>query len=193
MMMFDDEEDVDLSLAPPQRPPNDSRLSFEPPSPPPPVAIVVPPVAPAPPATTTPHLRLRDVFIKYHNLLLPYYLSLITHTTSSLVFSSPTLTPSTRSQILSSLIRFCSPLVAPTRSLPQRTTVLRNVQSATDFFESALLAEFERADTRRDEESMRDKSRILWDLNASNSVVQVFVQKREIFYDQSHNPLKNLV
>lgn len=190
MMMFDD-DDGDVSLAPPQRPSIDTRLTFEP------ISVVVAPIAltPAEPSSDTPSESrpLRDVFIRYHSLLLPYYLSLVTHTTSSLVFTSPTLTPSTRSQILSSLVRFCLPLLAPTRSLPQRTTVLRNVQSATDFFESALLAEFERADTRRDEESMRDKAKVLWDLNGSNSVVQVFVQKREIFYDQSHNPLKNLV
>lgn len=71
-------------------------------------------------------------------------------------------------------------------------TVLRNVQSATDFFESALLTEFERADTRRDEEAMKEKATVLAELKSS-SVIQVFVQKREIFYDQSHNPLRNLV
>lgn len=72
-------------------------------------------------------------------------------------------------------------------------TVLRNVQSAMDFFESALLTEFERADTRGDEQGMKEKAGVLWELNQSQSVVQVFVQKREIFYDQSHNPLKNLM
>lgn len=140
-----------------------------------------------------PQLSFLEIFKQHQALLLPYYISLITHTTSSLIFTSPTLTPSTRSQLLSSLVRFCSPLLAPSRSLPQRTTVLRNVQSSMDFFESALLAEFEKADSRGDESSMREKARLLWDLNASTSVVQVFVQKREIFYDTSHDPLKNLV
>lgn len=152
------------------------------------------PITPPPPARTSlDRQSYRDIFIVHHHLLLPYYLSLMTHTTSSLVFTSPTLTPSTRSQLLSSLVRFCSPLVAPSRSLPQRTIVLRNVQSSMDFFESAMLAEFERADNRRDEVAMKEKAGVLWELNGGSSVVQVFVQKREIFYDQSHNPLQNLV
>lgn len=197
MMMFDDDD-----FAPPptlHRPPNDSHLTFQTPNP----SIRTPSLATSQSNSTTPtspprtrpasDLSLRDIFIKHHSLLLPYYLSLLTHTTSSLVFTSPTLTPATRSQLLSSLVRFCAAAVAPTRSLPQRTTVLRNAQSAADFFESALLAEFERADERRDEASMREKAAVLWDLNGSSSVAQIFVQKREIFYDQSHNPLKNLV
>jgi recyclin-1 len=70
--------------------------------------------------------------------------------------------------------------------------VLRNAQSAMDFFESALISEFEKADGKKDEEAMRDKAKVLWELNQSSNVAQVFVQRREIFYDQSHNPLKNL-
>jgi recyclin-1 len=135
----------------------------------------------------------RDVYILHHNILLPYYLSLLTHTTSSLIFTSPNLTPKDRSRLFSALARFCSPLLAPTRSLPQRLSVLRNVQSACDFFESAMLAEFERADSRRDEVAMREKATILWELNGGSSVTQVFIQKREIFYDQSHNALSNLM
>ncbi|KAK4056683.1 F-box protein: endocytic membrane traffic, recycling ReCYcling 1 [Microbotryomycetes sp. JL221] len=165
-----------------------------------------PPTKPAPKPKALTHRRkpsepvakiangmpLVQVFKTHHAMLLPYYLSLIHHTTSSLVFSTAELTPMTRAQILSSLVRFCQPLVAPTRSLPQRMTVLRNVQSAMDFFESALLAEFERADTRRDEKAMKEKATVLWELNQTSNVIQVFVQKREIFYDQSHNPLRNI-
>ena len=164
--------------------------------PPKPIARIPIPRTRTPPPAPLPRSdlqSLRDVFIAHHALLLPYYLSLVNHTTSSLIFTSSTLTPSTRSQLLSSLTRFCSPLLAPTRSLPQRTTVIRNVQSAIDFFESAMLAEFERADTRRDEDAMREKATVLWELNGASSVVQVFVQKREIFYEQGHNPLRNLV
>lgn len=151
--------------------------------------------SPVTPILLTPSVAFesyRQIYIAHHNLLLPYYISLITHTTSSLLFTSPTLTPNDRSQLLSALTRFCSPLLAPTRSLPQRMTVLRNVQSACDFFESAMLAEFERADSRRDEAAMRDKARVLWELNGGSSVIQVFVQRREIFYEQSHNALNNL-
>lgn len=193
LMMFDDEEDVVAISAPApaatrRRPPEIKKPSQQ-------FSTRLPPTAPSPTTSTTSHSSssLRNVFITHHALLLPYYLSLLQHTTSSLVFTSSTLTPHTRSQVLSSLVRFCQPLVAPTRSLPQRMTVLRNVQSAMDFFESALIAEFERADNRHDEVVMKEKATVLWELNQSTSVVQVFVQKREIFYDQSHNPLKNLM
>lgn len=185
MMMFDDIPIANTSRKPPAPPPIIKKSR--------PLSTASKPSARNAANGNTPQLSFLEVFKQHQVLLLPYYISLITHTTSSLIFTSPTLTPSTRSQLLSSLVRFCSPLLAPSRSLPQRTTVLRNVQSSMDFFESALLAEFEKADTRGDESSMREKARLLWDLNASTSVVQVFVQKREIFYDQSHDPLKNLV
>ncbi|KAI5480581.1 f-box protein pof6 [Pseudohyphozyma bogoriensis] len=187
MMLFDDDNDIASSAkpAPPKAAPTNADPKPAPPKSRPSLPI---------PSSTVTNLPLREVFKAHHALLIPYYLSLQTHTTSSLLFTSQSLDPHTRSLLLSSLVRFCEPLVAPTRSLPQRQTVLRNVQSAMDFFESALLAEFERADNKGDEEAMSEKARILWELNGSaGSVIQVFVQKREIFYDQSHNPLRNLV
>ncbi|GAA5865734.1 hypothetical protein JCM1840_003237 [Sporobolomyces johnsonii] len=198
LLMFDDETDFPAPppTTKPRRPPAVTQLTFEtaPPVPSPgtsrPAAFTFNPSS----TPTSPHSSptLLNVYKTHHSLLLPYYSSLITHTTSSLVFTTSTLTPMMRARLLASLSRFGHPLVAPTRSLPQRLTVLRNVQSATDFFESALLAEFEKADTGRDEKAMRDKAVVLWELNESSSLSQIFVQKREIFYDQGHNPLKNL-
>ncbi|GAA6011961.1 hypothetical protein JCM11491_000118 [Sporobolomyces phaffii] len=149
--------------------------------------------APSPTSPAPMHRNYLAVYQTYHALLLPYYTSLVTHTTSSLVFTTSSLSPMVRAQLLSTLSRFCHPLLAPTRSLPQRMTVLRNVQSAMDFFESALVAEFERADTTGDEASMKDKASVLWELNQANSLSQIFVQKREeAFFDQPFDPLKNL-
>ena len=134
------------------------------------------------------------------------------------------MTPLLRARLLASLNRFCHPLVAPTRSRTQRLLVARNVQSAIDFYESTLLAEFERADTDaggakggakgggalkgatgRDEATMKDKANVLWELNQSTTLSQVFVQKRETLFastlspgggggggTSSHDPLKNL-
>ncbi|SCV72164.1 BQ2448_4858 [Microbotryum intermedium] len=184
MLIFDDDDDDDSVALPPApsaasstAPTSSSRRPFS--------------VSSTTATSTHETLDLYHVFKTHHSLLLPYYSSLLTHTTSSLVFTS-NLEPMSRARILASLVRFCQPLVAPTRSVPQRMTVLRNTQSAMDFFESALLAEFERADTRGDEKAMKEKAYVLWELNQSPSVIQVFIQKREIFYDQSHNPLKNL-
>ena len=207
LLMFDDDDDEDDLIAnsaptldKPRRPPAVTNLTFDTqptfPSPPlvtsRPSAFAFNPSTPSPTTPTAPSPNYLQTYQTYHSLLLPYYSSLITHTTSSLVFTTPALSPMTRAQLLSSLSRFCHPFLAPTRSLPQRLTVLRNVQSAMDFFESALLSEFENADTMKDEGVMRDKAKVLWELNTSNSLSQIFVQKREIFYDQSYNPLKNL-
>ncbi|KPV74787.1 uncharacterized protein RHOBADRAFT_27218 [Rhodotorula graminis WP1] len=101
-----------------------------------------------------------------------------------------------RARLLATLARFCHALVAPTRSLPQRLGTLRNVQSAMDFFESTLLAEFERADAAapadRDEDAMRDRASVMWEVNQSQTVAQVFVQKRETLFGAGHDPLRNL-
>ncbi|GAA6007013.1 hypothetical protein JCM10207_009170 [Rhodosporidiobolus poonsookiae] len=204
LLMFD-EDDLVAPVSPtptakPRRPPPVSQLTFDTP------ATRSPPTSAPSTATrsafafnaatpTSPNRPSHDllaIFKKHHSLLLPFYTSLVTHTTSSLIFTTSSLTPMLRAQLLSSLSRFCHPLVAPTRSLPQRSTVLRNVQSAMDFFESALIAEFEKADARRDEDAMKEKAEVLWQLNESSNVAQVFVQRREIFYDSSPNPLRNL-
>lgn len=203
MMMFD-EDDVDARSPPSTRPPNDSHLTFQSARPPPPTPTL--PLSKKPHHFPSPQPNIAtplspfaslstplETFKTYHSILLPYYLSLQTHTTSSLIFTSTSLSPQDRSRILSALVRFCSAPLAPSRSLPQRTTVLRNVQSATDFFETTLLAEFERADNRGDEVVMKAKAKLLWDLNASNSVAEMFVERRAVMYDQTHDPLKNLV
>ncbi|GAA5994915.1 hypothetical protein JCM11641_005976, partial [Rhodosporidiobolus odoratus] len=202
LLSFDDDEE-DSSFSPvtptgpthPQRPPPISQLTFDTPAHPAPASATRTSFAYNPATPTSPHPPSHDllaIFKKHHSLLLPYYTSLVTHTTSSLVFSTSSLTPILRAQLLASLTRFCHPLVAPTRSLPQRSTVLRNVQSASDFFESALIAEFERADAAKDEKGMKEKAKVLWQLSESNNLAQVFVQRREIMFEQNANPLKNL-
>ncbi|BGP48295.1 F-box protein: endocytic membrane traffic, recycling ReCYcling 1 [Rhodotorula kratochvilovae] len=202
LLMFDDDA-LPSASAPPQRPGTLSRLTFE--TPPPaitspttsrPGAFAFNPANPTPTSATFTSSSqpepLISVFKTYQTLLLPYYASLKTHTTSSLVFTNPSLAPMQRARLLASLARFCHPLVAPTRSLPQRLAILRNVQSAMDFFESTLLAEFERADAAADEDAMRDRASVMWEVNQSQTVAQVFVQKRETMFGAGHSPLRNL-
>ncbi|GAA5925817.1 Rcy1p [Sporobolomyces koalae] len=211
LLLFDDDDDL---ISPPPPPPESSRphrppaltnLTFETRpelqsrsvssnSASRPSAFLFNPPTPSSiaPSSHQPTHNYLETYKTYHSQLLPYYTSLMTHTTSSLVFTTSSLSPMDRAQLLSTLSRFCHPLLAPTRSLPQRLTVLRNVQSAMDFFESALVSEFERADTTRDEKSMKEKAKVLWELNQANSLSQIFIQKREVFYDQTFNPLKNL-
>lgn len=151
----------------------------------------------------------RETFIKAYTTLIPYYLSLQIHTTSSLLFTQTSLSQLNRARLLSSLTKLLIQSVAPTRSNTTLNIYKRNLESATDFFEGAILAEFEKADIRNDLEAMKRCASVAWALpttattstnalhsitGASNkNIVQVFVNRREIFYDQSHNPLKNLV
>jgi recyclin-1 len=158
-----------------------------------------------------------SIFKTYHSILLPYYLSLTNHTTSSLVFTNSQLSSMSRAKLLSTLTRFClHELISPTRSLTKRLTVLRNVESAKDFFESTLVSEFERYDQQLQEQeqgsnssskkedddegiiekSMKDRALVLWELNQSNSLKEIFVQKREeVFFggeSLQFDPLDNL-
>lgn len=132
------------------------------------------PISPTTPSspTTTPTKNSKQLFVSHFSALLPYYLSLQTYTTSSLLFSNPSLTPSNRAQILSSLNRLLLPPLAPTISPHTLAIVTRNLQSAADWFESAMLAEFEKADERGDEVAMRNGAKVLWELNGGASVVQ---------------------
>lgn len=184
------------------------------------LSLASPTGATAAPAAGEASLPLLSIYQQHLNLLLPFYTSLQTQSTSSLVFTvSPPLSPLLRARLLACLARFTHPLLAPTRSRPQRLTVQRNVQSAVDFYESTLLAEFEKADQGgfraggpsstaagvaagasqedpaggRDEEAMKETAMILWELNQSSTLSQVFVQKRETLFGQNHDPLRNLV
>ncbi|GAA5893611.1 Rcy1p [Sporobolomyces salmoneus] len=214
LLMFDDEDEADLIAPPPppttnrsKRPPAVTNLTFttQPVLPSPPISAhstssTTRPSAfsfnsstPTSPATPSAQNDYLSIYKTYHSTLLPYYTSLQTHTTSSLVFTTSSLSPMSRAQLLSTLSRFCHPLLAPTRSLPQRMTVLRNVQSAIDFFESTLVADFEKSDQARDEGNMREKAKVLWELNKGNSLSQIFVQKREeVFFEREFDPLQNL-
>ncbi|GAA5912094.1 hypothetical protein JCM8208_001026 [Rhodotorula glutinis] len=213
LLAFDDDDDnttTATATGRPRRPTISTKLTFETPAPflsgndvPPPSARPGGFAFNLPDATPTSALfsasprsePLIDVFKSYHALLVPYYHSLKTHTTSSLVFTTPHLSPMQRARLLATLARFCHALVAPTRSLPARLGTLRNVQSAMDFFESTLLAEFERADAARpsrDEDAMRDRASVMWEVNQSQTVAQVFVQRRETLFGAGHDPLRNL-
>ena len=153
----------------------------------------------------------RVTFIKAYATLVPYYLSLQIHTTSSSIFTQISLTPLNRARLLATLTRLLLQPLSPTRSASTLNIYKRNLESAIDFFEGALLAEFEKADIRNDIEAMKKCATIAWEIPSTSStshsstvthslngasnknIVQVFVNRREIFYDQSHNPLKNLV
>jgi hypothetical protein len=127
-----------------------------------------------------------DLFKKYHAALVPYYLSFQQHSTNSTLFISSDLTPIQRAHVLSNLTRFMQPPLAPTRSLQTLTAVRRNLQNAMDFYENSMLAEFEKADSKNDEVSMKQLAEVMWALNGCQSLVQVFLNKREMYVYGPH-------
>ena len=133
-----------------------------------------------------------DLFVAYYENLLPFFKSLQSQTTSSLIFTRPTLTPHIRAELLSNLSRFLLPPVAPSRSSSTLTLVRRNLQSASDYFEAGMLAQFEKAAAGNILHEMREIAKALWELNGGQSVVQVFFNKVSLFYDASWDPLRNL-
>ncbi|KAH8925276.1 hypothetical protein BT69DRAFT_1279871 [Atractiella rhizophila] len=122
----------------------------------------------------------RELFMALHAYLLPFYLSFQIYTTNSLLFTSRS--PSS----LPSCAHTSSPVSSPSLSTKVSHrhgaatpghVVYRNLMSATDFFESTILAEFD--------------SRVLWELNGGGNVIQSFCEKRPVFYDNTaHNPTK---
>ena len=186
LMLFDDEvEDMGLATASPAKQKQPS-----------PVPAPQPSSVPQSHAITLSHRGTPapsyDLFVSYYQALLPYFLSLQTQTTSSLVFTRPTASPHHRAELLSNLSRLLSTPVAPTRSSSTLAAVRRNLQSASDHFEAGMLAQFEKAADGNALLDMRETARAVWELNGGSSVVQIFINKIPLFYDTSWDPLKNL-
>jgi hypothetical protein len=133
--------------------------------------------------------------VAYYTTLLPYFTSLKSFTTSSLIFTSPHLTHLTRAQLFSTLSRLCQhPCLQPTgtRNSASLQLVRRNLQSSIDHFEASMLSNFEKAADGNLLAGMKDAAQALWELNGGGSVVQVFFNKIPLFYDQSWDPMRNL-
>lgn len=139
----------------------------------------------------------REIFIYYFTSLIPYIRSLLDQSASSILFIESTLTPLQRAELISTITRLlCNPFLAP-KKYYQNPVLIRNLKAATEIFESELLREFERFNDHQNESGMKSVAEVMWALSdgvvgAENSVVQNFIDKREIFYDTRFNPLDNL-
>ncbi|KAJ4490293.1 exocyst complex component Sec10-like protein [Lentinula aciculospora] len=136
----------------------------------------------------------RAQYIRAHNLLKPLIKTLsspphiILDDLAAAVTSSLRLEAST----LRLLFLFLSHIIQPVRKWREYKATLR---SAMDRFDANLLAAFDKADEKGDENGMReaaDSSWLVWD-GADNDweMGKVWAEKREIFYDQSWDPLAN--
>ena len=138
-----------------------------------------------------------NLFVAYYRYLLPFYLSIKQHTTQSLLFTSPKLDSTARGQILSTLQRLlANPQICPS-SRPSSSSYLliakRNLQSSLDHFEASMLSAFEKAASGNLHAEMREAAAAIWELpTGGSSVVQVFINKIPLFYDQSWDPMRNI-
>lgn len=159
----------------------------------------------------------RDLFIAYFKHLIPYYVSLQYQSTSSLIFTQPNLSNISRAYILSNLTRLLNEKsIAPTQYLNKLRKTNENLKSSIDYFNSSLLVKFEKAMDERVISDMREAAHAAYALNSATtsegeminrrrvnsssasaaaggtSVIQVFMDKIPLFYDQSWDPLANL-
>lgn len=147
----------------------------------------------------------RDLFIAYYRYLIPYYVSLQYQSTSSLVFTQAQLTDLKKAYILTNLKRLITNKeISPTQYKSRLTTVIKNLNSSTDYFKSYLLSKFENANNNRIIYEMRNFTLPFYALlNSSdnnkngnslggNEILQIFIDKIEIFNDNSWDPLSNL-
>ncbi|KAJ7366617.1 exocyst complex component Sec10-like protein [Mycena albidolilacea] len=137
----------------------------------------------------------RTMYMRAHALLKPLTSTLaspphIILTELSSILSTPSLRQ--ESLTLHVLSLFLSPRIKPLRNWD---TMYSSLRSAMDRFDANALAGFDSADSRGDEEGMRETAESsweVWDGEGDWEMGKVWAEKREIFYQQGQwRPLDN--
>ena len=129
----------------------------------------------------------RNKYIRVHNLLKPLTRILLSppHLILSQLTEQVNLSLYHEAKILRLLSHFLSPHVQPLR---QWESLYLSLRSAMDRFDSNLLAAFDVADGKGDEEGMREAASSSWELRDKSSadweMGKVWAEKKEIFYQQ---------
>jgi recyclin-1 len=150
------------------------------------VSIVPAPLISIPTSSSSVH---RTKFIRAHQLLRTCAEALAgpAHLVLTALFPPPAPTSLQQSTLLRLLARWLSPAVQPLHKWP---TLRQALRAAADRFDAGVLAEFDFADTRGDEDAMRaaaHASWAVWDDEGGIKVWElgrVWAEKREIFYEQ---------
>ncbi|KAF7762300.1 hypothetical protein Agabi119p4_8893 [Agaricus bisporus var. burnettii] len=150
-------------------------------------------VAVSPPPALKDTFRSR--YIRAHTLLKPLlrHLSVSPHLILSELASH--VPPSIRAQakLLHLLSLFLSPIIKPVKRYDGLALVLR---ATMDRFDANLLAAFDMADGKGDEQGMREAAESSWDLrnygDGDWEMGKVWAEKREIFYQHGWKPLDNI-
>ncbi|KAI8460465.1 hypothetical protein BY996DRAFT_2343284 [Phakopsora pachyrhizi] len=130
--------------------------------------------------------------------LIPLVDSLLTSSTSSLLFLINNLSPKSRAKLIATIYRFLqNPYISPSKYYKNHG-LIKNFEAAKESFERSLLYQFEGFDDKKDENGMFFVAESLWALGgggsgSGSSVIKVFFEKREVFYDTQFNPLDNLM
>ncbi|KAJ6512048.1 exocyst complex component Sec10-domain-containing protein [Mycena vitilis] len=148
------------------------------------------------PITSTPTKpTFRTMYMRAHGLLKPLTSALTSPphlilTELSSILPDPSLRQESLTLHLLSL--FLSPRIKPLRKWE---TMYASLRSAMDRFDANALAGFDAADSRGDEEAMREAAESsweVWDGDGDWEMGKVWAEKREIFYQQGQwRPLDN--
>ena len=126
-------------------------------------------------------------YIRLHNLLKPFTRILLSspHLILSQLTEQVSLPLYHQAKIFRLLSRFLSPDVQP---LQRWESLYLSLRSAMDRFDSNLLAAFDIADRKGDEEGMREAAASSWELwdksSADWEMGKVWAEKKEVFYQQ---------
>ncbi|KAG6828773.1 hypothetical protein H0H92_006796 [Tricholoma furcatifolium] len=136
--------------------------------------------------STAPHLILSTLASFFVNAKSPLVSSNTQSQTSDLPIR-------TRAKVLHLLALFLSQDVQPLRSWP---TLRQALQAAKDRFDASMLAAFDSADSRGDEDGMREAAESSWEVWTGSAseweMGKMWAEKREIFYVQGQwDPLAN--
>lgn len=137
----------------------------------------------------------KNKYMRLHNLLKPLTRILLSPPLLILSQLAEQVSPSLyhEAKTLRLLSHFLSPYVQPLR---RWESLYLSLRSAMDRFDSNLLAAFDVADGKGDEEAMRDAAASSWELWDKSStdweMGKVWAEKKEIFYQQGQwKPLDN--
>jgi len=145
------------------------------------------PASPAPFGKAASVETFKTKYIKVHSLFKP--LTKILNLAPHLVLTelAAQIQPSLyeEAKTLRLLSRFLSPVIQPVR---QWETLFLSLRTAMDRFDSNLLAAFDAADSKGDEDGMREAAESSWEVWDANSgdweMGKVWAEKREIFYQE---------
>jgi hypothetical protein len=127
-------------------------------------------------------MKAREVFRKVYSDLLPYYQDFSTRQKDSKVFKDY----KELSEIAIVLKRLV--LFSKSKFLTDKDDLNFSLETTCEWYESMLLGQFDRAYDTKNIQEMRKNAAALYELNGGSAVVQLFISKNPIFFDENLNP-----